>query len=77
MTIERIVRLVAGTMITLSVILTRVHHPAWALLTVFVGLNLFQSGLTKWCLLEDILAWAGFQSCCRESTLKESEVSVK
>lgn len=67
MKVERIVRLVAGTLVTTSVILSHVHHPAWLFLTLFVGLNLFQSALTRWCLLEDILHLAGFESCCNES----------
>ena len=27
--------------------------------TLFIGLNLLQSGLTGWCLMEDILRWTG------------------
>ncbi|RCK80147.1 MAG: hypothetical protein OZSIB_3651 [Candidatus Ozemobacter sibiricus] len=68
---EQIVRLVAGTMVTASVILSQFHHPAWALLTIFVGLNLFQSALTRWCLLEDILRLAGFESCCAEAPARK------
>jgi len=66
MTSERIVRLVAGFMVLLSLSLTRLHHPAWFWLTGFVGLNLFQSALTRWCLLEDILRSVGVRSCCRD-----------
>ena len=33
--------------------------PWWLLFTVFIGLNLLQSGLTGWCLMEDILRWTG------------------
>ncbi len=73
MKIEQIVRLVAGTMVTTSVILSQIHHPAWALLTVFVGLNLFQSALTRWCLLEDILRQAGFESCCVAAPVARKE----
>ena len=64
MVIERIVRIVAGTMIMASVALSHFHSPYWLGLTLFVGANLFQSGITKWCLLEDILKAAGFRSCC-------------
>lgn len=78
MTIERIVRMVAGTMVTGSVILAMTHHPAWLYLTLFVGLNLFQSGITKWCLLEDILKALGFTSGCREPSRGElKEVEAK
>lgn len=64
MVIERIVRIVAGTMIMVSVALSQLHSPYWLALTLFVGANLFQSGITRWCLLEDILKAAGFRSCC-------------
>ena len=36
-----------------------VGEPYWFLFTAFVGANLFQSALTKWCLMEDILRWTG------------------
>lgn len=55
MTRERIIRLVAGTFIVVSLALAHWHSPWWLLFTLFVGLNLFQSALTGWCLLEDIL----------------------
>jgi hypothetical protein len=31
----------------------------WYWFTAFVGANLFQSGFTKWCLMEDILRRLG------------------
>jgi len=68
MVIERIVRLVAGSIIMISVLLSHYSSPYWLLLTLFVGANLFQSAITRWCLLEDILRWAGFKSCCENST---------
>ncbi len=49
MSIERTLRLIAGFFILLSVILSIVHHHNWIYFTAFVGLNLFQSGLTNWC----------------------------
>ena len=61
-------QVVAGTMVTASGVLAMVHSPNWVYLTLFVGLNLFQSGITRWCLLEDILKAAGFKSSCRESS---------
>ncbi len=56
---ERWIRLIAGTFILLSLMLSQVHSPYWLLLTGFVGLNLFQSALTRWCLMEDILRKLG------------------
>ena len=59
MNVDRIVHTAAGTMILASLALARFHSPYWLLLTLFVGLNLFQSGLTNWCLLSRILAKLG------------------
>jgi Protein of unknown function (DUF2892) len=59
MTLERWIRLVAGTFVLMSLILSRVHSPYWLLFTAFVGLNLLQSSLTRWCLMEDILRKLG------------------
>ncbi len=55
MTLERYIRLVAGTFVLVSLLLAQVWSPYWLLFTAFVGLNLFQSALTRWCLMEDIL----------------------
>jgi Protein of unknown function (DUF2892) len=49
MTVERGLRLMAGTFILISVGLGYWISPYWYLFTAFVGLNLFQSGLTNWC----------------------------
>ena len=49
MTIERGLRLMAGTMVLLSLALAHFLSPWWLLLTAFVGLNLLQSAFTNWC----------------------------
>ena len=49
MDVNRYLRLVAGTMVLLSVALGYAVHPAFFLLTAFVGLNLLQSAFTNWC----------------------------
>ena len=49
MTVERGLRLLAGFFILLSVALAHWVSLWWLLFTAFVGLNLFQSGLTNWC----------------------------
>jgi hypothetical protein len=59
MTLERWIRLIAGTFILVSLLLSQVHSQYWLLFTTFVGLNLFQSSLTGWCLMEDILRKLG------------------
>lgn len=49
MTVERALRLMAGTFIVLSLALGYWVSPWWYLFTAFVGLNLLQSGFTNWC----------------------------
>lgn len=66
MTIERTLRLIAGFFILLSVALAHWHSPYWLFFTAFVGLNLFQSGITDWCPMVWILQKAGMkrEACC-------------
>lgn len=59
MSVERWIRLIAGTFIVVSVTLSYFHSRYWLLFTLFVGVNLFQSALTRWCLMEDILRKLG------------------
>ncbi len=59
MTLERYIRLIAGTFVLASLALGTWVSPYWYLFTAFVGLNLFQSALTRWCLMEDILRKLG------------------
>ncbi|MBT8206474.1 MAG: DUF2892 domain-containing protein [Eudoraea sp.] len=51
----RIVRAVAGSFILLSLILAIYVNLNWLWFTAFVGVNLLQSAITRWCLMEDIL----------------------
>jgi hypothetical protein len=46
---ESFVRILAGLMILISVLLTYFFSPWWLLLTCFVGLNLIQSAFTGFC----------------------------
>ena len=55
MTMERVIRAVAGTFVLGSLALGWWVHPGWFLFTAFVGANLLQSSFTRWCLMEDIL----------------------
>lgn len=64
MTVERIMRIVPGLFILLSLGLgvegsPIFHNVNWLWFTAFVGANLFQSGFTKFCPLEIILKKAG------------------
>jgi len=63
MCIERIVRLFAGTIILVSLLLSRLVSPWFLLATAFVGVNLFQASLSGWCLLVAILRRLGVAEC--------------
>jgi hypothetical protein len=52
-------RVIVGTMVLLSVVLTVYVNENWMWFTVFIGVNLIQSAFTKWCLLETILQKLG------------------
>jgi hypothetical protein len=59
MSIERWIRLVAGTFVLVSLTLAHLVSPWFLLMTAFVGVNLFQSSLTQFCPLTYILRAAG------------------
>ncbi|HLR16963.1 MAG TPA: DUF2892 domain-containing protein [Alcanivoracaceae bacterium] len=63
----QLVRVFAGFFILLSVALGAPASPIfvnqwWLAFTLFVGANLLQSGLTKWCLLETIFRKLGLKA---------------
>ncbi|MCX7771121.1 MAG: DUF2892 domain-containing protein [Proteobacteria bacterium] len=60
---DKIVRIVAGIFIIISVALGYFHSPYWLLFTVFVGLNLIQSAITGFCPLCKILSALGIREC--------------
>jgi hypothetical protein len=64
MTVNQIVRIVAGFFVMLSLALgveasPLFVHKYWLWFTLFVGANLFQSGFTKFCPLDIILKKLG------------------
>ncbi|MBO6585520.1 MAG: DUF2892 domain-containing protein [Gracilimonas sp.] len=71
---ERIIRAVAGSFVTISLILGYFVSPYWYLFTLFVGLNLFQSAFTKWCLAEEILKKFGIGVPCTTEGNSKSEL---
>ena len=56
---NRIIRAIAGTFILISLLLALYVNQNWLWFTAFVGANLLQSSITKWCLMEDILSKLG------------------
>ena len=65
MTIERSLRLIAGTFILASLALGHWVSPYWYLFTAFVGLNLLQSGFTNWCPMMTFLRRLGVPAVCQ------------
>lgn len=57
-----LIHIIAGAFITLSLVLSHYHSKYWLLFTLFVGLNLFQFGITNWCIMDKILAKAGIEN---------------
>lgn len=55
MTLENSIRMLAGTLIILSLAMYYFFSPYWLLLAAFVGFNLFQSSLTGLCPAETII----------------------
>ena len=69
MTTHRIVRIVAGFFILISLALgveasPLFHNPNCLWFTAFVGAHLFQSGFTQFCPLEILLKKSGFKENC-------------
>ncbi len=68
MTAQSMTRVIAGLFIMLSLLLAHLNGQAdlsklsWLWFTAFVGLNLFQSGLSGWCLMTNILGKLGLRS---------------
>ena len=60
--LERYIRAIAGSFISISVLLAVFVNINWVWFTLFVGLNLLQSSITKWCLMEEILKKLGIKS---------------
>lgn len=55
MSVENMIRILAGSLVLISLLLSLVASPYWLLLTAFVGLNLIQSAFTGFCPAEMIL----------------------
>jgi hypothetical protein len=67
MSVERLLRGIAGLFIVLSVLLAHYQSPYWLLFTAFVGLNLLQSAFTDWCPMMALLKKLGVKAQSRQS----------
>jgi hypothetical protein len=59
MNVNESLRAIAGLFVLVSVALGHWVHPGFYYFTAFVGLNLLQSGFTKWCPMMAILRRLG------------------
>ncbi len=68
MTAQRATMTIAGTFILLSLVLGHLNgqfdltHFGWLWFIAFIGVNMFQSGLTGWCLMTNILVRLGLRA---------------
>ena len=67
MNTQQMIRIFAGAFVMISLALGAPASPLfvsqnWLWFTLFVGANLFQSGFTRWCLLETILLKLGVKA---------------
>ncbi|SDN09263.1 Protein of unknown function [Daejeonella rubra] len=56
---NRLIRAIAGSFVLISLLLAVYMNINFLWFTAFVGANLLQSSLTKWCLMDNILAGLG------------------
>ena len=61
MTVEKLLRGIAGFFVIASALLAHYHSPYWLFFTGFVGLNLLQSAFTNWCPMMTFLKKLGVQ----------------
>ena len=70
MTVERLVRIIAGlfhhAVAGAGALFRQRRHDAlsWLWFTAFVGFNLFQSGITRFCPMDIMLKKAGVKTGC-------------
>jgi hypothetical protein len=62
MTVERYLRLIAGSFVLASLLLGYYHSPYWFWFTGFVAVNLIQFAFTSWCPMMTFLRWLGVRS---------------
>ena len=74
---EHVIRVMAGSMVLISLALGHFVNPLWHWLGVFVGVNLVQSAFTGFCPAENILGFLGVGtpegSCCGKPEMKKPE----
>jgi len=62
MTIDRMVMMIAGIFILVSLLLSQLHSQYWLWFTAFVGANLTQASITGFCPMAKILKALGVKT---------------
>ena len=73
MTVERALRLMAGTVTLVSLALAHYVSLYWLWLTAFVGLNLLQSAFTNWCPAMSIFRALGLKESAADSCAPQAK----
>jgi hypothetical protein len=58
---NRLIRAIAGSFVLISLLLAVYVNINFLWFTAFVGANLLQSSITKWCLMDNILGSLGIK----------------
>lgn len=69
MTTEQGIRILAGTLVLVGLVLGHWVNPWWYCLSAFVGVNLIQSAFTGFCPAEMIMKRCGMKSGCSVSKI--------
>ena len=70
MTLERLLRLIAGVFVVASVLLGIYVNPNFLWFTLFVGLNLMQSWPSNWCPMMSFLKRLGVTACSQTGSTR-------
>jgi len=62
MTIDRAVLAMAGSLVLISLLLSRIHSEYWLWFTAFVGANMLQSAFTGFCPAAKLFKLMGVRS---------------
>ena len=78
---NRMIRIIAGAFVMISLALGAPGSPLFMSqhflwFTAFVGANLFQSGITRWCLMETFLKKLGMPQPGREAAVAAQRLNA-
>ena len=77
MSVERYLRLIAGSFVLGTLLLGYFLSPYWFLFTGFVAVNLIQSAFTNWCPMMSFLRWLGARDDAARTTNQSPKGNLK